>query len=132
MPLGRVAPAPAPGAVESGNPTFGDTQLDGRAVVGAVLAEGDGVALDRVEARRVFDGFVRGFGAFDELDLAGVAVGVSQRLKRRPRISAIEAKSLAPTTVLMRKRRYSCGRGWPSMNTTMLATGLVPWMFELS
>ena len=42
------------------------------------------------------------------------------------------AKSLAPSTVLIRNRRYSPVRGRPSSNTTMLATDSAPWKFEMS
>ena len=44
---------------------------------------------------------------------------VRARRKRRRSTSAIDAKSFAPSTVLIRNRRYSCGRGWPSTNTTI-------------
>ena len=56
----------------------------------------------------------------------------AKRLKRRSSTSAIDAKSFAPATDLMRKRRYSRLAGWPSWKTTMLATEFVPWMLEMS
>ena len=61
------------------------------------------------------------------LVLAGgllVGLACAARLKRRRSTSAIIATSFAPSTVLMRKRRYSAGRGCPSMKTTMLPTGV--------
>ena len=44
----------------------------------------------------------------------------------------MEAKSFAPTTVLMRKWRYWFLAGWPLMATTMEATESVPWVLEMS
>ena len=60
------------------------------------------------------------------------AFSCSPWAKRRPSTSFREAKSLAPSTVLMRKWRYSFLAGTPSMNTTMLATLSTPWVLEMS
>ena len=48
------------------------------------------------------------------------------------RHSFMDAKSLAPTTVLIRKCRYSFLAATPSMNTTMDATDSTPWVLEMS
>ena len=42
------------------------------------------------------------------------------------------ATSFWPSTVLIRKRRYSPVRGRPSSKTTMLPTLFVPWKVEMS
>ena len=54
------------------------------------------------------------------------------RRNRRRSTSWCDAKSFAPTTVLIRNRRYSPVRGLPSSKTTMLPTESEPWTFEMS
>ena len=51
---------------------------------------------------------------------------------RRVMTSFMEAKSFAPTTVLIRKWRYSFLAGMPSMNTTIDATDSTPCVLEMS
>ena len=51
---------------------------------------------------------------------------------RRRRTSWWLAKSLGPSTVLMRNRRYSPLRGLPSSKTTMLPTDSLPWKLLMS
>ena len=46
--------------------------------------------------------------------------------------SCMEAKSLAPTTVLMRKWRYSLRAEEPSIITTIEATESAPCVLEMS
>ena len=52
--------------------------------------------------------------------------------KRRRSTSCSIAKSFAPATDLIRKRRYCAGRARPSAKTTIEPTAEVPWMFEMS
>ena len=55
-----------------------------------------------------------------------------RRLYLRKTASFIEAKSFAPSTDLMMKRRYSARFGLPFSKTTMPATFSAPEIFEMS
>ena len=74
--------------------------------------------------------------AVDEYEIrhfAELALRLAQAWeRRRVMTSCMEAKSLAPTTVLMRKWRYSLRAEEPSIITTMEATESAPCVLEMS
>ena len=74
----------------------------------------------------VLAGRESGFEIYFESAADVLSVGPSARLKRRRKTSWCEAKSFAPSTVLILKRRYCWFFGFPRSNTTMDPTAFVP------